>query len=322
MTDELGISFTNSFAKTIGKGDDTLFWKDLGDQQLCERYGRLFRLEINQDANMKLLDNWKPIINIVEKRLSAWKVNLLSFGARLTLIKSVLGYLGTYFFSFFRVPRGIIHHLESLRARFIWGGSKEERKIHWVKWDVINKSKEKGGLGVVRLDSLNKALLFKWRWRYVSCHNWLWIQVVKAIHGTQSDGLNPPVNRLVRGCWANINRSLHSLVVGKPSVVYSRLYALESNKCCTIRDHRSVDNWVWMRRRPLRSGAEMQEFNHMYNAINSVSFSSSPDTWVCNFLNHGAFSVRSLRHLLDEDEVETQPTTWCNLVPPKVNFFL
>ncbi|XP_071740986.1 uncharacterized protein [Rutidosis leptorrhynchoides] len=155
----------------------------------------------------------------------------------------------------------------------------------------------------------------------------------------------------VRGCWANINRSLHSLVAGKPSVanaikikigdgastsfwhdnwilgsklkvVYFCLYALESNKCCTIKDRRSVDNWVWMWRRPLRSGAEMQEFNHMYTAINIVSFSSSPDTWVCNFSNHGAYSVRSLRYLLDEDEVETQPTTWCNLVPPKVNFFL
>ncbi|GKA57864.1 putative RNA-directed DNA polymerase, eukaryota, reverse transcriptase zinc-binding domain protein [Tanacetum coccineum] len=44
-------------------------------------------------GNMSLNENWKPLIDKFKAKLSGWKANLLSFGGRLTLIKSVLGSL-------------------------------------------------------------------------------------------------------------------------------------------------------------------------------------------------------------------------------------
>ena len=38
--------------------------------------------------------NWEPIIEKFHKKLSSWKAINLSYGGRLTLIKSVLGALG------------------------------------------------------------------------------------------------------------------------------------------------------------------------------------------------------------------------------------
>nr|KAJ0217194.1 hypothetical protein LSAT_V11C300153710 [Lactuca sativa] len=52
-------------------------------------------------ANMNLKKNWQPVIDRFNGKLSSWKAKSLSFGGRLTLIKSVLGNLPTYFFSLF-----------------------------------------------------------------------------------------------------------------------------------------------------------------------------------------------------------------------------
>lgn len=33
--------------------------------------------------------------------------------------------------------------LESIRRKFLWGGDEDQKKINWVAWDVVIKSKEK-----------------------------------------------------------------------------------------------------------------------------------------------------------------------------------
>ena len=67
----------------------------------------------------------------------------------------------------FKVPKTVIKYLESVRSRFFWGSEGDERKISWVKWDVLLNSKEKGGLEVGSLSAFNYALLYKWRWRFL-----------------------------------------------------------------------------------------------------------------------------------------------------------
>ena len=57
----------------------------------------------------------------------------MSFGGRLTLVKSVLGSLPLYYFSMFRVPLSVLNALESVRKKFFWGGLGEGKKMVWVK---------------------------------------------------------------------------------------------------------------------------------------------------------------------------------------------
>ena len=86
---------------------------------------------------------------------------MLSIGGRLTLIKSVLGSIGTYFMSVFSVPVTVLKNLESLRARFFWGADQGEKRMHWMRWDRVLTSQEEGGLGIGSLFSFNRAMLFK-----------------------------------------------------------------------------------------------------------------------------------------------------------------
>jgi hypothetical protein len=112
-------------------------------------------------ANPRRRATWKPIVEIMEKRLSTWSSCHLSYGGRITLINSVLTSLPLYFFSFFKAPRCIIQQLVRIQRNFLWGGSIENKKLCWIKWDQICLPRNKGGLGVKNLELFNLALLSK-----------------------------------------------------------------------------------------------------------------------------------------------------------------
>ena len=61
-----------------------------------------------------------------------------------TLEKKVLGSVGIYYMSIFKVPESILDWLERLRARFFWGGDQHVKKMVRVKWENVLASLEKG----------------------------------------------------------------------------------------------------------------------------------------------------------------------------------
>jgi hypothetical protein len=52
--------------------------------------------------------DWKNIEERIEKRLSGWKVKMLTVGSRLVLINSVLSSLLMFMMSFFKLPKGVL----------------------------------------------------------------------------------------------------------------------------------------------------------------------------------------------------------------------
>ncbi|GJS33078.1 hypothetical protein Tco_0531460 [Tanacetum coccineum] len=59
--------------------------------------------------------------------------------------------------------------------------------ISWVAWDNVLASKLNGGLGVSSFFALNRALLLKWVWRFISGDGSLWCKVIQAIYGSKFD---------------------------------------------------------------------------------------------------------------------------------------
>ena len=55
-------------------------------------------------ASHKSLSIWNPILEKIEQKLAGWKKLYLSKGGRLTLLKSTLSSIPTFFFFFFTVP--------------------------------------------------------------------------------------------------------------------------------------------------------------------------------------------------------------------------
>nr|GEY49049.1 RNA-directed DNA polymerase, eukaryota [Tanacetum cinerariifolium] len=72
--------------------------------------------------------------------------------------------------------------MESLRRNFFNGSQEGEKKIAWVKWSNVLAPKTHGGLGVFSFFALNRALLAKWVWRFLSHDNSLWYRVISDIY--------------------------------------------------------------------------------------------------------------------------------------------
>ncbi|GJV78097.1 RNA-directed DNA polymerase, eukaryota, reverse transcriptase zinc-binding domain protein [Tanacetum coccineum] len=300
-------------------------------------------------GNMSQIKSWDEIIMKVEARLSKWKMKTLSIGGRLTLLKSVLGLIPIYHMSIFKVPKMVLRKLESIRCRFFHGIENNERKPIWVKWNKVLASKERGGLGVSSLFALNRALLFKWVWRFRSQNDSLWARVIRGIHG--DDGkLGATVTHHHSSIWLDIIQEVDSLKrqgmdlvgfirkkVGDGNgtlfwedtwkgdvafkVLYPRIYALDSAKSVSVASKLSQNSITRSFRRDPRGGTEQSQFNALMQIIDGITLADMSDRWVWVMEGSGEFSVASTRRLIDKyflPDVTTK-TRWITGVPIKVN---
>ncbi|KAG5619467.1 hypothetical protein H5410_019291 [Solanum commersonii] len=63
------------------------------------------------------------------------------------------------------------------------GGRKEHKGYNLVKWNIVQQSKEHGGMGVRNLKLQNNSLLKKWLWRYAEDRPTLWKNVIQQKYG-------------------------------------------------------------------------------------------------------------------------------------------
>jgi len=100
-----------------------------------------------------------------------------------TLINSVLTSIPIYFLSFFMVPKQVVKKIVRLQRNFLWGGSSDQIKIPWIRWETVCLPKEQGGLGVKDITSFNISLLGKWKWDLLQNQGETWTRVLEAKYG-------------------------------------------------------------------------------------------------------------------------------------------
>ena len=76
---------------------------------------------------------WNPILEKMERRLAGWKRLYLSKRGRVTLNKSTLSNLPTYFLSLFPIPASVANRIEKLQRNFLWDSLRDDPKIYLVK---------------------------------------------------------------------------------------------------------------------------------------------------------------------------------------------
>jgi hypothetical protein len=139
-------------------------------------------------ANFKSKSIWDPILEKMERKLSGWQRMYLSKGGRVTLIKSTLSSLPTYFMSLFPIPASVARRIDKIQRDFLWGGMGDERKFHLVNWSQVCQPLKLGGLGIRNLTKFNKALLGKWLWRYGNEEDAFWRLLICSKYGNSHGG--------------------------------------------------------------------------------------------------------------------------------------
>nr|GEW81510.1 reverse transcriptase domain-containing protein [Tanacetum cinerariifolium] len=72
----------------------------------CSIFSTPFRyLGVKVGYTMSRVNSWEDVISKVSSRLSKWKLQTLSIGGRLTLLKSILSSIPLYYMSIFKTPR-------------------------------------------------------------------------------------------------------------------------------------------------------------------------------------------------------------------------
>ncbi|GJY99671.1 RNA-directed DNA polymerase, eukaryota [Tanacetum coccineum] len=209
-------------------------------------------LGVNIGGHMSRISSWDVVIDKVLKRLSKWKMKVLSVGV-----------------------------------------DPNVRNTSFIKWDNVLASKENGVLGVSSFFALNRALIFKWVWRFRSQSNSLWSRVIKVLHG--KDGkLDQPFKSSFTSNWVDIIRSIPSLC------------------------NKGIDLLGFMKE---RGGIEQVQMDVLSTILEDLILPNIKERWSWSLSGDGEFSVPSARSFIDAKILETvgSKTQWCKYVPIKIN---
>lgn len=90
-----------------------------------------------------------------------WLGKILSPGAMLTLINSILHTLPLYYMSLIDPSLSILSSIAKLMFNFFWHDKKGNKKYHWIIWEKICRPKEEGGFGMRRFNDIEKTFGYK-----------------------------------------------------------------------------------------------------------------------------------------------------------------
>ena len=85
---------------------------------------------------------------------------------RLTLLKSIISSLPTYYLSLFTILQHVADRLERIQRNFLWGSSNDVFKFSLVAGEKVVWPVEVGGLGIRKIGLFNQALLGKRLWQF------------------------------------------------------------------------------------------------------------------------------------------------------------
>jgi len=229
----------------------------------------------------------------------------------LTLIKSVLSSIPTYFLSLFPLPVLVANKLETIQRKFLWGSFGSDFKYHLVKWNIIKNPLPDGGLGVRDLILFNVALLGKWLLRFFNEKDSLWRRVVRSKYADNGFGWYPsrPKGAYGQGLWRFIQ--LFSFRVGVGSSIsfwhdrwceegplrdlFPSLYVLAVNRDASMADYyqNGPDGVVWSSVFIRDAFVDDSILTDFLSKLNEVTPQDSTDAVSWNLNSKGIFTVKS-----------------------------
>nr|GEV71134.1 hypothetical protein [Tanacetum cinerariifolium] len=174
----------------------------------------------------------------MKKRICDWKNKFLSFTGRTQLVRSVLSSMHIYWASIFILPSSLMFELEQIIRGFLWCQGDMKKGKAKVTWEAVCLPKKKGGLGIRRLESFNKALISSHIWSIITNKEslWVWHNIRPFIWTRIRNGLST-------SAWFDLWCSLGNLsnIISNRDI-YSAGFRLDAK----VADLIQQDEWVWL----------------------------------------------------------------------------
>ncbi|RVW89561.1 putative ribonuclease H protein [Vitis vinifera] len=187
LTEGFSVGRDRTRASLLQFADDTIFFSKASLEHLQNLkiillvFGQVSGLKINLEKNIisglplggnpQTIGFWDPVVERISRRLDVGKRPISSIASK----------------------------IEKMQRDFLWSGAGEGKKDHLVRWEVVSRPKELGGLGFGKISLRNIALLGKWLWRFPRERSGLWHKVIVSIYGTHPNGWD--ANMVVR--WSH-----------------------------------------------------------------------------------------------------------------------
>ena len=102
---------------------------------------------------------WIPVVQKIKDKIQSLGSKWLNLAGKTILIQSILSSYPIYTSSMVLAPKNIINSISKEIRRFLWqGGKVQTKKFHLVKWDMVKRAKNQGGLGIGDPELMNKAM--------------------------------------------------------------------------------------------------------------------------------------------------------------------
>ncbi|KAL5168952.1 putative ribonuclease H protein [Glycine soja] len=311
-----------------------------------------------QMQRVVVINLYAPCDNF-EAKLSKWNQRYISMAGRITLINAVLTALPLFFLSFFRIPAAILQRISAIQRQFLWGGKPDSRKIAWISWSQCCSPKHMGGLGIRDLQSLNKALLFKWKWLMFHQPDQLWTRILISKYNGWRGLAYGPRKQYFSTWWADLRAIFqHQNVVRADNQIrwklgrgdkflfwedpwgdggvplkdqFPELFSISSQRDLRVEEVGSwtENGWVWnmVWRRNLFDN-EVQLASNFIDHIHQIRVNNNlNDTWVWGAESSGIFSTKSgyqviKAEMVDEGQYLGFKKLWEIKLPPKALSFV
>ncbi|CAN6177724.1 unnamed protein product [Urochloa humidicola] len=161
-------------------------------------------LIINQNDRIKAYDFIHQKFKI---KLTTIKANKLNHAGRLAYIQSVFASIPIYYMAHVLLKKKLLAKITTIVRKFWWAGVQDEdasQPLHFRAWEDICRDKAQGGLGIKRIDLVNKSLLLKMAWSIVSQQDPLLSAILKAKYYPNNSFWTAPMHTPRSLFWASI----------------------------------------------------------------------------------------------------------------------
>jgi hypothetical protein len=150
----------------------------------------------------------------VWRKIQGWKEKLLSRAGKEILVKAIAQAIPTYAMSCFDLTKSLCDDISTLINRFWWAQQENEKKMHWLSWELLCCRKDKGGLGYRDLHLFNLAMLARQAWRLVMAPDSLCARLLLARYYPDGDLMAAQEGPGISYSWRSIIRGIQALKKG------------------------------------------------------------------------------------------------------------